>query len=81
MTGKQVAVPVGHILSHNSRAGNFTNSYPYYHTTPTDMSVDLAKAVGYPSKDQPVSWNQRDLLTYAVGVGAKATDLPVVYGA
>lgn len=45
------------------------------------MSVDLAKAVGHPSKDQPVSWNQRDLLTYAVGVGAKATDLPVVYGA
>lgn len=27
-----------------------------------------------------VSWNQRDLLTYAVGVGAKATDLSVVYG-
>lgn len=62
------------------------------------MSVDLAKAVGYRSKELPVrvcwltfsilalkllqvSWNKRDLLAYAVGVGAKASDLPLVYGA
>ena len=57
-------------------AGGFDHNF-----TLTDMSVDLAKAVGHPSKDKPVSWNQRDLLTYAVGVGAKAKDLPVVYGA
>jgi len=43
------------------------------------MSVDLAKAVGHPSKDLPVSWNKRDLLVYAAGVGAKASDFPFVY--
>jgi acyl dehydratase len=43
------------------------------------MSVDLAKAVGHPSSVKPVSWNRRDLLLYAAGVGAKATDLPFVY--
>jgi acyl dehydratase len=43
------------------------------------MSVDLAKAVGHPTDDQPVSWTQRDLLLYAAGVGAKSTELPFVY--
>jgi acyl dehydratase len=43
------------------------------------MSIDLAKAVGHPSKDLPVSWNLRDLLAYAVGVGAKASDFSVIY--
>jgi hypothetical protein len=27
-----------------------------------------------------VSWNRRDLLAYAIGVGAKASDLSFVYG-
>jgi hypothetical protein len=27
-----------------------------------------------------VAWNKRDLLTYAAGVGAKADELPFVYG-
>ncbi|KAH8827147.1 HotDog domain-containing protein [Flagelloscypha sp. PMI_526] len=40
---------------------------------------DLGKAVGHATNDIAVSWNKRDLLTYAVGVGAKADDLPLVY--
>ncbi|KAJ7178185.1 peroxisomal dehydratase [Mycena filopes] len=43
------------------------------------MSVDLSKVVGHELADKPVSWTKRDLLTYAVGVGAKAEDLGVVY--
>lgn len=43
------------------------------------MSVDLSKAVGFKFDDEPVSWKKQDLLAYAVGVGAKATDLPLVY--
>ncbi|KAF9034660.1 hypothetical protein BDZ89DRAFT_1130577 [Hymenopellis radicata] len=43
------------------------------------MSTDLSKAVGYATPDKDVSWNKRDLLTYAVGVGAKADDFPFVY--
>jgi len=40
--------------------------------------VDLAKAVGYQQEDKPVAWNQRDLLVYAVGIGAKKDDLSLV---
>ncbi|KAG8977562.1 hypothetical protein FRB90_008770, partial [Tulasnella sp. 427] len=43
------------------------------------MSVDLAKAVGYQLQDQPVSWTKKDLLLYAVGIGAKKDDLAFVY--
>lgn len=43
--------------------------------------VDLTKVVGYKYADKPVSWNKRDLLIYAVGVGAKKDDFPFVYGA
>ncbi|KZS92855.1 peroxisomal dehydratase [Sistotremastrum niveocremeum HHB9708] len=43
------------------------------------MSIDLAKAVGHEQSDLPVKWNKRDLLLYAVGIGAKATDLQFVY--
>ncbi|KIY70234.1 peroxisomal dehydratase [Cylindrobasidium torrendii FP15055 ss-10] len=43
------------------------------------MSADLGKAVGYVAPDKDVAWNKRDLLTYAVGVGAKSDDLSVVY--
>ncbi|KAF5373790.1 hypothetical protein D9758_000685 [Tetrapyrgos nigripes] len=43
------------------------------------MSADLSQVVGYQLPDKPVSWNKRDLLTYAVGVGAKKDDLPFVY--
>jgi len=43
------------------------------------MSADLASVVGYALPDRPVSWNKRDLLTYAVGVGAKADDYSFVY--
>jgi acyl dehydratase len=40
---------------------------------------DLGQVVGFKVKDKPVSWNKRDLLTYAVGVGAKKNDLSLVY--
>ncbi|KAG8907325.1 hypothetical protein FRC00_011956, partial [Tulasnella sp. 408] len=43
------------------------------------MSVDLSKAVGYQLQDQPVAWTKKDLLLYAVGIGAKKDDLPFVY--
>ncbi|KAH7928337.1 Thioesterase/thiol ester dehydrase-isomerase [Leucogyrophana mollusca] len=42
--------------------------------------VDLGQFVGYEYKNEkPVSWNQRDLILYAVGVGAKPNDLSLVY--
>ncbi|OCH94644.1 peroxisomal dehydratase [Obba rivulosa] len=41
--------------------------------------LDLGKAVGYQGEDLPVSWNQRDLLTYAAGIGAKKDDFSLVY--
>jgi len=41
--------------------------------------TDLAKAVGFEFPDSPVSWNKRDLLLYAVGIGATADDLHYVY--
>ncbi|KAF8752829.1 Alcohol dehydrogenase GroES-like domain [Rhizoctonia solani] len=45
-----------------------------------DMSqIDLAKAVGYESKPTPVAWTKRDMLLYALGIGAKADELEYVY--
>ncbi|KAF8173686.1 peroxisomal dehydratase [Pholiota molesta] len=43
------------------------------------MSVDLSQVVGYTLEDKPVSWNKRDLLTYAVGVGAKNDEFQYIY--
>ncbi|KIK39538.1 hypothetical protein CY34DRAFT_808163 [Suillus luteus UH-Slu-Lm8-n1] len=43
------------------------------------MSYDLGKAVGYKAKDQPVSWTRKDIITYAIGVGAKHDELSLVY--
>ncbi|KAF7343268.1 putative enoyl-CoA hydratase 2 [Mycena venus] len=43
------------------------------------MAADLSKVVGHEEPAQPVSWNKRDLLIYAAGIGAKADDLNVVY--
>lgn len=41
--------------------------------------TDLSKVVGATMPDKPVAWNKRDLLTYAVGVGAKNDEFPFVY--
>ncbi|KAG8723223.1 hypothetical protein FRC09_004205 [Ceratobasidium sp. 395] len=41
--------------------------------------VDLAKAVGYESKPTSVAWTKRDLLLYALGIGAKHDELQYVY--
>ncbi|KAG2354429.1 HotDog domain-containing protein [Suillus spraguei] len=43
------------------------------------MSYDLGKAVGFKPKDQPVSWTRKDIITYALGVGAKHDELSLVY--
>ncbi|KAJ7637010.1 peroxisomal dehydratase [Roridomyces roridus] len=43
------------------------------------MATDLSQVVGFTLPPKPVSWNQRDLLIYAVGIGAKADDLSLVY--
>ncbi|KAJ7111480.1 peroxisomal dehydratase [Mycena epipterygia] len=43
------------------------------------MAADLSKVIGFELPAKPVSWNKRDLLTYACGVGAKAEDLGLVY--
>ncbi|BGP02932.1 hypothetical protein NBRC10513v2_006659 [Rhodotorula toruloides] len=40
---------------------------------------NLDKAVGHESKPLPVAWNQRDLLLYAVGIGAKKDELAFTY--
>ncbi|CAA7266235.1 unnamed protein product [Cyclocybe aegerita] len=43
------------------------------------MPADLSQVVGFTLEDKPVAWNKRDLLTYAVGVGAKNDDFQFVY--
>ncbi|KAJ3979620.1 peroxisomal dehydratase [Lentinula detonsa] len=45
------------------------------------MSPDISKAVGFELPDRPVTWLKRDLILYALGVGAKNTedDFPFVY--
>ncbi len=42
-----------------------------------EINFDLT--VGSTQPDQPVSWNRRDLLLYAVGIGAGPEDLDYVY--
>jgi len=39
----------------------------------------MEKAVGFQLPPQPVAWTKRDLLTYAVGIGAKKNDFAFVY--
>ncbi|EFI27517.1 peroxisomal dehydratase [Coprinopsis cinerea okayama7 len=43
------------------------------------MAAELSKVVGATVPDKPVAWNKRDLLTYAVGVGAKNDEFPFIY--
>jgi acyl dehydratase len=45
-------------------------------STPT---YDLAKAVGHELSSAPVGWTRRDLLLYAIGIGARSNDFPFVY--
>ncbi|TBU57564.1 peroxisomal dehydratase [Dichomitus squalens] len=44
------------------------------------QQYDLASAVGFQDDDQPVSWNQRDILIYGVGIGAKRDDFAIING-
>ncbi|KAL8286193.1 hypothetical protein RQP46_004681 [Phenoliferia psychrophenolica] len=41
--------------------------------------MDLDKALGFESTPQPVSWNQRDQLIYASGIGSKRNELQFLY--
>jgi peroxisomal enoyl-CoA hydratase 2 len=43
------------------------------------MSYDPTKAIGFQFPDKPVGWNKRDLLLYAIGVGAKKDEFPIIY--
>ncbi|KAH8112825.1 peroxisomal dehydratase [Phellopilus nigrolimitatus] len=43
------------------------------------MFANLEKALGFESKSEPVAWNRRDLLLYAIGIGFKKDDLAFVY--
>ncbi|EJD01869.1 peroxisomal dehydratase [Fomitiporia mediterranea MF3/22] len=43
------------------------------------MAAELDKAVGFETRNEPVAWNRRDLLLYAVGIGFKKDDLQFVY--
>jgi acyl dehydratase len=43
------------------------------------MAYDPTKAIGHTVPDKATKWNRRDVLLYAVGIGAKATDLNMVY--
>ncbi|KAM0749219.1 hypothetical protein T439DRAFT_303087 [Meredithblackwellia eburnea MCA 4105] len=42
-------------------------------------NIDLEKAIGSASPAFPVSWNQRDLLLYATGIGARRNELSKLY--
>jgi hypothetical protein len=47
----------------------------------TTTSVEqLEKLVGQEYAVEPVGWNKRDLLAYAVGIGAKTSETQFVYG-
>lgn len=41
--------------------------------------MDLNRSVGYKSPPFATAWNRRDLLLYAVGIGAGRNELPFVY--
>ncbi|KAL7004298.1 hypothetical protein EMMF5_006123 [Cystobasidiomycetes sp. EMM_F5] len=43
------------------------------------MTVQIEKAVGFKTDPLPVAWNQRDLLLYATGIGARDDDLELTY--
>jgi len=43
------------------------------------MSADISRAVGHQYDSEDVTWNKRDLLLYAVGIGAKKDDFAFVY--
>lgn len=46
---------------------------------PVNANVDFNKTVGHDAGTQPVSWNRRDLLTYAVAIGVGPKDLDYAY--
>ncbi|KAG8752052.1 hypothetical protein FRC14_007401 [Serendipita sp. 396] len=43
------------------------------------MTFDLSRAVGHTVGNKKTKWNRRDLLLYAVGIGATAKDLNIAY--
>ena len=47
--------------------------------TMAPQKVDFDQSIGHTEPDQPVSWNRRDLLLYAVGIGCSEKSLDYVY--
>lgn len=45
----------------------------------SNSNVDFNKTVGHDAGTQPVAWNRRDLLTYAVSIGVGPKDLDYAY--
>ncbi|KAF9428495.1 hypothetical protein BGZ94_002204 [Podila epigama] len=45
----------------------------------TPPKVDLTKAVGHKQKPQPVYYNSRDLMLYAISIGVKQDELAFLY--
>lgn len=45
----------------------------------SSSNVDFNKTVGHDAGTQPVTWNRRDLLTYAVSIGVGPKDLDYAY--
>lgn len=42
-------------------------------------AVDFNLCIGHAEPPQPVAWNRRDLILYALGIGAGPDDLAYVY--
>jgi hypothetical protein len=53
--------------------------YEYAAVPVSRILPHLGFSLDHPRPNQ-VSWNKRDLLTYAIGIGAKASDQQFVYG-
>ncbi|KAJ1029559.1 hypothetical protein NDA13_002805 [Ustilago tritici] len=45
----------------------------------SNSNIDFNKTVGHDAGTQPVAWNRRDLLTYAVSIGVGPKDLDYAY--
>ncbi|CBQ71966.1 related to Estradiol 17 beta-dehydrogenase 4 [Sporisorium reilianum SRZ2] len=62
--------PIVHILGDPNLSMSSSSSKP---------GVDFDQSVGHDAGTQPVSWNRRDLLTYAVSIGVGPKDLDYAY--
>lgn len=52
---------------------------PPSHNMSAPLKVDVNKAVGFKQKPQPVLYNSRDLMLYAISIGVKQDELKFLY--